>query len=146
MFDAAGAKQPAREIKKVLELFTGSRDQSVDSFVADLELGLRVSPNKGNSSVSGSRKKTVKTRSTGEIADKLTSYLDSNEEFDLLLGDLKKKGKYKSSEIYEVTEKFLGYSSKYKNVGAAIEAIRSRQLQHAIETAQAGNIKPILGR
>jgi hypothetical protein len=74
------------------------------------------------------------------IADDLTTFSNDNERFDNLVGKLPNLSK---AHLSDIAEKFLGYKRSYKTKTDAIEAIKARQLQDALETSRERRISKI---
>jgi hypothetical protein len=68
-----------------------------------------------------------------EAADKLTAAVLDGARFDELVKEL---GKLSKDKLAEVAEHFLGYPRQYKSKPEIIKALRSRQLQDALDASR----------
>ena len=60
-----------------------------------------------------------------------------------MLSELASQKQMTKSVVLQIAKRFLGYETKFKTKDAALEAIRRRQLQDAIQGARAREVQKI---
>ena len=143
---AFGASAAVADLSLVLGLFDGSPDQSASEFCREIAEGLVIpakqyTPKK--SSPAKAKLAPVSDSEIKELADKLVSTSDDHSKFDQLLSELATEKRMTKPIVFQVAKCFLGYEMKFKTKDAAIEAIRRRQLQDAIQGARAREVQKI---
>lgn len=143
---AFGASAASADLLLILSLFDGSPDQLTREFCEEIADGLVAPAKQPSQKKSRPEKQKVEPVSALEIkkfADNLVSTSDDHSKFDQLLSELATEKRMTKSVVLEVAKCFLGYEMKFKTKDAAIEAIRRRQLQDAIQGARAREVHKI---
>ncbi len=143
---AFGASAAAADLNHLLRLFEGSPDQSASDFCLDVADGLLIPaklPSVKKAKVAAPKALPVSSLEINSIADQLVARADNHEAFDLLLSTLAADKRITKPALVGIAARFLGYNAKPKTRDAALEAIRRRQMQDAIQGARAREVQKI---
>jgi hypothetical protein len=143
---AFGASSAAADLKALLGLFEGSPDQSASDFCRDIAEGLAnpaKKPAARKASADKGKALPVTSLEVNSIADQLVALAENHEAFNQLLATLAADKRMTKIALVSVASRFLGYDTKPKSKDAALEAIRRRQMQDAIQGARAREVQKI---
>lgn len=123
----SAAPSSAKDYSALLTLFVGPGNQDSAMFASELHLAIITPiPQKPKAA------KAPKVDAS-QLADRLTTLISSNAAFDAEVAAIEINAKIKKADLQKVANQFLGYERDFKNRGEIIKAIRTRQLQDAIQ-------------
>lgn len=136
----SGAKA-ASDCAALLKLFSGDASGGADAFAADITSAIVAPP---MTKVGGSKRgATLLTSATiEEIADQLICNRLNNTKFDAALVALEAR-KLRKAELQAVANRFLGAERTFKSNAEIVKAIRTRQLQDALQASRDRRIEKI---
>lgn len=143
---AFGASAAAVDLNDLLRLFEGSPDRSASDFCLDIVDGLIIpakQPAAKKARAAAPKALPASSMEINSIADQLVALADDHEAFDRLLATLAADKRITKPVLAGITNRFLGYDAKPKSKGAALETIRRRQMQDAIQGARAREVQKL---
>lgn len=125
--EKSAAAGSAKDFAVLLALFTGSDATDVATFADEIATAIQTPiPQKPKAS----KAPAVDPR---QLADRLTTLSSDNTAFDAELAAIEGNAKIKKADLQKVATQFLGYERAFKKRDDIIKAIRTRQLQDAIQ-------------
>jgi hypothetical protein len=127
----SGARSAAKDCAAVLTLFVGRPDSSANAFGSNVASAITAPI-----PTSKTKKGPPDQVRISSCADALTAASTSNEWFDNVLRQIEDDGSMSKSELDAIARQFLGTNIKFKTKTEIFEAIRTRQIQDAIQSSR----------